>query len=198
MKLLLTGFEPFGGQDINPSWEAVRLLPDTIGDHRLIRLQVPVVFGLAAEKVMAAAEEYTPDAILCVGQAGGRMALSPERVAVNLRDAAIPDNSGVQITDEPVMPDGPAAFFSTLPVKRISEAIRKEGIPSSVSLSAGSFVCNDLYYTLLARYEGTNTRVGFLHVPFLPEQARNDEPSLDLESIRCGLLAAVICILEER
>ena len=196
MILLITGFEPFGGETVNPSWEAVKLLPYSIGTHRIIRLQVPVVFGQAADTVIAAAEELHPDRILCVGQAGGRPALTPERIAINLRDASIPDNLGNQPCDEPVIPGGPTAFFSTLPVNTIAAAIRAAGVSSTVSLSAGSFVCNDLFYRLLARFASSSTQVGFLHVPFLPEQALRGEPSMTLEEIARGLLAGVACLSE--
>ena len=197
MTFLITGFEPFGGQTVNPSWEAVKLLPDSIGPHRICRLQVPVVFGLAADRVIAAAEELRPDRILCVGQAGSRPAMTPERAALNLRDASLPDNSGTQPCDEPVVPGGPAAYFSTLPAKIMAQAIRAAGVPAAVSLSAGSFVCNELFYRLLDHYSGSSTQVGFLHVPFLPEQAMNGEPSLTLEEIARGLLAAVTALTEE-
>ena len=197
MTLLITGFEPFGGETVNPSWEAVKLLPDSIGPHRICKLQVPVVFGLAADCVIAAAEELRPERILCVGQAGGRPAMTPERVALNLRDASIPDNAGAQPCDEPVIPGRPAAYFSTLPVKSMAGAIRAAGVPAAVSLSAGSFVCNELLYRLLDRYAASSTQVGVLHVPFLPEQAKNGQPSLTLEEITCGLLAAVTAFAEE-
>lgn len=197
MKILITGFEPFGGQRINPSREAAQLLPDRLGPHRLYKLQIPVAFGLAADAVIAEAENIHPDRILCVGQAGGRAALTPERIAINLRDASIPDNFGYQPCEEPVIAGGPAAFFSTLPVNTIAEAIRAAGVSSEVSLSAGSFVCNDLFYRLLARYDGSPVKVGFLHVPFLPEQALRGEPSMPLEEIARGLLAGVTCLSED-
>ena len=196
MTLLITGFEPFGGEQINPSWEAVKLLPDTIGPHRICRLQVPVVFGLAADTVLAEAEKIRPDRILCVGQAGGRPALTPERVALNLRDASLPDISGFQPCDEPIDPAGPPACFATLPVKALTHAIGSAGVPAALSLSAGSFVCNELLYRLLEHYAGSSTQVGFLHVPFLPEQARNGQPSLTLTEIARGVLAAVTCLAE--
>lgn len=197
MRILITGFEPFGGQDINPSWEAVRQLPDSLEGHLLRKLQVPVVFGAAAEKVAAEKDSFRPDIILCTGQAGGRSGMTPERVAINLRDASIPDNAGFQPQDEPVLEGGPAALFSTVPVKKMSEAIRSAGVPSAVSLSAGSFVCNDLFYSLLSCCSDSSTRVGFLHVPYLPEQAAGNEPSLPADSLYSGLLAAVRSLLEE-
>ena len=189
--LLITGFDPFGGESVNPSWEAVQRLRDTVGDWQLHKLQIPTVFGRAGETVLSAAETLQPDAILCVGQAGGRSAVTPEAVAINLREARIPDNAGQQPVNVPVDGDGPAAYFSTLPVREMVQAIRAAGIPAELSLSAGAFVCNDVLYTLLRRYEGTPTRVAFVHVPFLPEQAGEGKPSLTLEQITAALKAAV-------
>ena len=143
-KLLITGFDPFGGADRNPSREAVMALPDVIGDYTLIKLEIPTVFGLAAETVLRAAEALCPDVILCVGQAGGRAAITPEVVAINLREARIPDNHGNQPQNLPVIEGGPAAYFSTLPVRHMVEAVKEEGIPCALSYSAGVFVCNDL------------------------------------------------------
>lgn len=194
MNLILTGFEPFGGETVNPSWEAVRALPLELGDKRLYQLRLPVVFGQAAHAVLSAARALNPDAILCVGQAGGRTALTPERVAVNLRQARIPDNAGQQPQKKPVDPEGPEVLFTTLPAERMADAILAAGVPAQVSLSAGAFVCNDLLYTLLRHFEGSETRVGFLHVPYLPEQAKDGQPSLPLEDIIRGLRAAIEAI----
>ena len=188
--LLITGFEPFGGEAVNPSWEAVRRLPDTLGDWTLTRLRVPTVFGLAAETVLGAADPM-PDAILCVGQAGGRAGLTPEVIGVNLRDARIPDNAGNRPEAEPIAPGGPDGLFATVPVRAMARAMEAAGIPARLSLSAGSFVCNDLLYSLLLHFRGTPVRVGFVHVPYLPEQAKNGEPSLPLEEIVRGLRLCV-------
>lgn len=190
-KLLITGYDPFGGASINPAWEAVKLLPDAIGDFRLFKLEIPTVFSLAAERVLEAAAAVQPDVILCIGQAGGRSAVTPERIAVNIRDARIPDNSGNQPKGEFVCPEGPAAYFSTVPVMDMAEAIEKHGLPGTVSNSAGAFVCNDTLYLLLHHYAGTDTKIGFLHVPWLPEQG---SPSLPLEQTCAALIAAIeIC-----
>lgn len=193
--LLITGFDPFGGESVNPAWEAVRRLPDTVGDYRLTRIQIPTRFALAAETVLAAAEADNPDVILCVGQAGGRSAVTPERIAINLNDARIPDNGGFQPTEQPIDPDGPDGIFATVPVSAMARAIRDTGISGQVSLSAGAFVCNDTLYRLLRHYAGTDTRVGFIHVPFLPEQAKEGVPSMTLDQIIAGLTAA-ICALD--
>ena len=187
-KLLITGFDPFGGETTNPSWEAVRSLPDIVGDFMLCKLQIPTVFGQAAEKVLEATHIFQPDVILCIGQAGGRSAVTPERIAVNIRDARIPDNAGNQPRHAFVAPDGPAAYFTTAPVVAMVEHIAAAGIPAAVSNSAGAFVCNDTLYSLLHRFAGTPVAVGFIHVPYLPEQG---EPSLPLEAITSALTAAI-------
>lgn len=187
-KLLITGFDPFGGATVNPAWQAVRLLPDTIGDFEVHKLEIPTVFGKAAETVFAAAETICPDVILCIGQAGGRSAVTPERIAVNIRDAKIPDNEGHVPQGEFCVPGGPAAYFATLPVMEMAAAIREAGLPGVVSNSAGAFVCNDTLYCLLHRYAGTGVRVGFIHVPYAPEQG---EPSLPLVRTGRALEAAI-------
>lgn len=187
-KLLITGFDAFGNGAINPSWEAVRRLPGIIGDFALCKLQIPTVFGLAGETVLQTAAVFQPDVILCVGQAGGRDAVTPERIAVNIRDARIPDNDGSQPRGEFVVPEGPAAYFSTVPVMDMAQAVRDAQIPGTVSNSAGAFVCNDVLYTLLHHYAGTTVKVGFIHVPYLPEQGT---PNLPLEKTIAALCAAI-------
>lgn len=190
-RLLITGFDPFGGEAVNPSWEAVSCLPDQIGDYMLCKLKVPTVFGAAAERILAEAARFQPDVIISVGQAGGREAVTPERIAVNIRDARIPDNAGNQPVGKFVAADGPAAYFSTLPVTEMAEAIRSAGIPAAVSNSAGAFVCNDVLYTLLHHYHGTQVRVGFIHVPRVPEQGT---PNLPLEQTVEALRAAIFAL----
>lgn len=192
-KLLITGFDPFGGESINPAWEAVRLLPDVIRDFELVKLEIPTVFGAAAQVVIDKAEEIHPDAIISVGQAGGRAAVTPEMVGINLRYASIPDNMGALPCDIPIAEGSPAAYFSTLPVRAMAKAICDAGLPGAVSYSAGSFVCNDVLYSLLHRFDGTAVRVGFIHVPFLPEQTA-DKPSLPLEQTAAALRAAIEAI----
>lgn len=189
--LIITGFDPFGGESVNPAWEAVRRLPDCVNGFRLTKIQIPTRFATAAETVFAAAEADTPDAILCVGQAGGRSAITPERIAINLADARIPDNSGFQPMEQPIEEGAPDGIFATVPVSAMAQAIRDAGIPGQVSLSAGAFVCNDTLYRLLRRFAGTQTRVGFIHVPCLPEQAKEGVPSMALEQIIRGLTAAI-------
>ncbi|MBE6960124.1 MAG: pyroglutamyl-peptidase I [Ruminococcaceae bacterium] len=190
-KLLITGFDPFGGEQINPAWEAVNALPEQVGEYTLCKLQIPTVFGLAAEKVLAFADSCHPDAILCIGQAGGRSAITPERIAVNIRDGKIPDNAGFRPNGEQVSADGPAAYFTTLPVADMVAAISTTGVPAVASNSAGAFVCNDTLYSLLHHYAGTAVRVGFIHVPYLPEQGT---PNLPLADIVRGLEAAIFAL----
>ena len=187
-KLLITGFDPFGGETINPAWEAVKRLPDSIGSYMLCKLEIPTVFGQASQKVLALSEEYHPDVVLCIGQAGGRSAVTPERIAVNIRDGKIADNAGFQPNGEPVVANGPAAYFTTVPVNEMVSAISAVGVPSVASNSAGAFVCNDTLYALLHQYAGTATKVGFIHVPYLPEQG---SPNLPLTDIVRALEAAI-------
>ena len=191
-KLLITGFEPFGGETINPSWEAVARLPDRLGNYQLTKLLIPVVFGDAAEAVVTVADKLSPDVILCIGQAGGRAAITPELVGINLRYASIPDNSGNKPEDEPIFEGGAAARFSTLPVRKIADAISAAGIPCKVSYSAGAYVCNDVLYSLLTHFEGSGTAVGFIHVPYCTEQGK--EPCMALFDIARAIIAAVEAI----
>ena len=190
-KLLITGFDPFGGETVNPAWEAVKLLPDTIGEYELCKLEIPTVFGLGAAAVLKAAAEIQPDVILCIGQAGGRAAVTPERIAVNIRDAKISDNAGNQPQGEFVDAAGPAAYFSTVPVDAMAQAIRDASLPGAVSNSAGTFVCNDTLYALLHHYSGSDVKVGFFHVPYLPQQGC---PSLPLADTVRALEAAIKAI----
>jgi pyroglutamyl-peptidase len=193
-KLLITGFDPFGGESLNPSWEAVRALPDTIGPWQVERLMLPTVFGRAAAAVLQAAEKLQPDAVICVGQAGGRSGITPEVVGINLREARIPDNAGQQPVNEPVVPGAPAAYFATLPVRGMVAAMQEEGIACGLSYTAGAFVCNDVLYTLLHHYDGTGVQAGFIHVPWLPEQAKEGQPSMPLSGIVRGLTAAIAAL----
>ena len=190
-KLLVTGFDPFGGESVNPAREAVLRLPDALGGYEITKLEIPTVFGLAAETVLQAAEELCPHAILCVGQAGGRSAVTPEVVAINLREASIPDNAGNIPVNTPVIENAPAAYFATLPVRDMVQAVKECGIPCTLSYSAGTFVCNDLLYTLLHRYRDTDVQVGFVHIPYLPEQAREGKPSMELDTVVEALTAMI-------
>ena len=190
-RILVTGFDPFGGQPVNPAREAVLRLPDTVGGYEITKLEIPTVFGLAAETVLQAASELRPHAILCVGQAGGRSAVTPEVVAINLREASIPDNAGNMPVNTPVIENAPAAYFSTLPVRDMVQAVKERGIPCALSYTAGTFVCNDLLYTLLHRYRDTDVKVGFVHIPYLPEQAGEGVPSMELNTVVEALTAMI-------
>ena len=188
-KLLITGFMPFNGEKINPSWQAVLMLDNQIGDYELTKMLVPVVFEKGAKAVIEKATKLCPDAILCIGQAGGRNAITPELVAINLRHAEIPDNEGNKPQDQPIISGGENAYFSTIPSRKIASAINELGILSKVSYSAGAYVCNDLLYNLLAYYKNTNIKVGFIHVPYCTEQ--NKEPSTDLSNIVKALTTTI-------
>lgn len=172
-RILLTGFDPFGGESINPSWEAVRRLDGKrIGGHRVVARQLPTEFAGSLDLLKAAVREIAPVILLGVGQAGGRTQLSIERVAINVQDARIADNAGAQPVDEPVIADGPAAYFSTLPIKAMLAALHAKGLPAEISQTAGTYVCNHIAYAMLhlaAKRRGM--RAGFIHIPYLPEQA---------------------------
>ncbi|WP_199097319.1 pyroglutamyl-peptidase I [Dyella sp. ASV21] len=194
-RILLTGFTPFGNETINPSWEAVRLLDgQRIGDHVVAARLLPTAFVDARRELELAVRDIEPDILLGVGQAGGRSRLSIERVAINVQDARIPDNAGAQPIDEPVLPGAPAAYFSNLPIKAMLAAVQAAGVPVEISNTAGTFVCNHVAYLMLhlaAQHKGT--RAGFIHIPYLPEQAAGlrDAPSMAKEEVIRGLTAAL-------
>ena len=194
MKILITGFDPFGGETINPASEAVRLVRAPAGVELIRMPDIPTVFSVS-KLVCSEILKGKPDAVLCIGQAGGRRAVTPERIGINLMDAGIPDNRGFQPKDLPIEKLGKAAYFSTLPVKKIAEAITLEGIPCEISNSAGTFVCNSLLYSVLSFIEKEQLpiRAGFLHVPFLPSQTvkKPGYPSLPMEQIVAALEIAL-------
>lgn len=200
MKLLLTAFDPFGGETVNPAQEAVKMVSSRVGNVEVIKCVVPTVFGKSIETVAAAIEDCRPDAVLCIGQAGGRADLTPERIAINLDDASIADNEGNRPVDTPIFPDGKPAYFSTLPVKAMVAAIRAAGIPASLSNTAGTFVCNHLMYGVLYTLEKyyPGVRGGFLHVPYIPSQVTGGRgiPSMSAADIVRGLEAAIAAIGE--
>ncbi|SDP43779.1 pyroglutamyl-peptidase I Cysteine peptidase. MEROPS family C15 [Ralstonia sp. 25mfcol4.1] len=197
--VLLTGFEPFEQEPINPSWEAVRALDgERVGDAVIVARQLPCVFGNAIDAMAQLVESLNPDVVIAVGQAGGRTEMSIERVAINVDDARIADNAGAQPIDNTIAPDGPAAYFSTLPIKAIVRDMRAAGVPAMVSQTAGTFVCNHVFYGLMhalaqRRAAATVTRGGFIHIPYLPEQAARHPgaPSLALDTLIAGLRVAV-------
>lgn len=201
MKLLLTAFDPFGGSSVNPALEAVKLVADRIGDMEIIKMVVPTVFGKSVDVVSTKMAEIKPDAVLCIGQAGGRYDLTPERVAINLDDARIPDNEGNQPIDKVIFADGAPAYFSNLPIKAMVAGIREAGLPASVSNTAGTFVCNHLMYGVLYHIARSypDVRGGFMHVPFVPSQTINlatPAPSMCREDIARGIEAAIAAIAE--
>jgi pyroglutamyl-peptidase len=185
--LLLTGFEPFGGDSLNPSWEVARALSgEVVGSLRIESLQLPCVFAQAPQVLQAALTRLSPDAVLCLGQAEGRSDVTPERVAINIMQARIPDNAGAQPQEEAVVPEGPAAYFTGLPLARIVQRLRELEIPASISNTAGTFVCNQVFYALQHTWGGHGRHSGFVHLPCLPEQAAGMTmtppcPSLPLE-----------------
>lgn len=200
MKILLTAFDPFGGDTINPALEAVKKVRTNVGGAEIVKMMVPTVFGKAHEHVYETMKEEQPDVTLCIGQAGGRFDITPERVAININDARIMDNEGNQPIDTPIFDDGEPAYFSNLPIKAMVERIRKAGIPASVSNTAGTFVCNNLMYGVLYHIakEFPNMRGGFMHVPFIPSQVvnRSNTPAMSLETIAAGIEAALEAIVE--
>ena len=203
MKILVTGFDPFGGESVNPAYEAVKLLPDTIGGAQIFKLEIPTVFSLSGPAVEEGIKKYQPDVVLCVGQAGGRASISVEKVAINFVDARIPDNNGEQPLDEPLQADGPAAYFSTLPVKAMVQHVKDAGLPCYLSFTAGTYVCNSIMYNVLymcdKRYPGI--RAGFIHVPYACGQVvdkANTTPSMPLEPIAKSLEYAIEAIAIDR
>lgn len=199
MKILVTGFDPFGGEPTNPAIESVKRIDDNIEGAEIIKLEIPTVFHKAADVVEAKIKEVKPDVVLSIGQAGGRYGITVERVAINQDDARIEDNEGNQPIDVVIREDGAPAYFSTLPIKAMVEEIKKENLPASVSNTAGTFVCNHIMYQdlYLAEKYG-DIKAGFIHVPFLTEQVvdKKDTASMRLEDIVRGLNAAIRAIVK--
>lgn len=199
MKILITAFEPFNQEKVNPALEAVRQLDPAMIKADLIKLEVPTAFYQAIGRVEAVIQAEQPDIVVAIGQAGGRYGITPERVAINLDDALIKDNLGQQPIDQPIRKDGPAAYFSTLPIKAIVHQLRAAGIPASVSNSAGTFVCNHLMYGILDILTKSypEARGGFIHVPYIPEQVvqKSNQPSMALDDITHGLVIALNTIV---
>lgn len=200
MKVLVTGFDPFGGEKLNPALEAIKSLPSEIQGVEVRWLEVPTVFYKSAKILEEEIRIYQPDIVLCIGQAGGRKGLTPERVAINQDDARIPDNEGNQPIDLPIRQDGAPAYFSSLPIKAMVQAIKKEGLPASVSNTAGTFVCNHLMYQVLylVEKEFPTIKAGFMHIPYMMEQVVNrpTTPAMSLVDIRRGIEAAIGAIIE--
>lgn len=195
MNILVTAFDPFGKEETNPALEAVKLLPDTIGEHTITKLEIPTVFHKLLDVIKQQLKIEHYDAVLAVGQAGGRFELTPERIGINIDDARIADNEGNQPIDETIQEDGAPAYFSNMPVKRITQAIKDADVPASLSNTAGTFVCNHILYQLGYLHATTFPYIqfGFIHVPFIPEQvvSKPNTPSMALSTIVKGLTAAI-------
>lgn len=201
MKILVTGFDPFGGEAVNPAFEAVKQLPNAIAGAEVIKLELPTAFKRSAQVLEQAIKEHMPNAVLCVGQAGGRAKMTVEKVAINLGEARIPDNDDDQPIDEPLISDGETAYFSTLPIKAMVWQMNQGGIPAGVSYSAGTYVCNSIMYhaLYLAQKEFQGLRAGFIHVPFAPEQVVDKTlvtPSMSLSDIAKGLELSIQAMVQ--
>lgn len=200
MRILVTGFDPFGREPINPAIETVKRLPDTIAGAEIIKLEIPTVCHKSLKVIDEAIAKYNPDAVLSIGQAGGRPDITVERVGINVDDCRIPDNEGNQIIDEPVYADGPDAYFVTVPIKAMVQSIQNQGIPASVSNTAGTFVCNHVTYgvchLIATKYPGK--RSGFIHIPFLPQQVtdKKNMPSMSQDLMVKAIEAAIEAIVE--
>lgn len=203
MKILVTGFDPFGGEKINPSSVVLRYLPDSIEKAQIIKQQLPTVFKKSIQQMIDYIDEFKPDVVLAIGQAAGRDALTMERIAINIDDARIPDNEGNQPIDEAIYPEGAAAYFTTLPIKKMVEAIKTAGIPGAVSNSAGTFVCNHVMYGAL-HYANQETapsfRAGFMHIPIIDEQAEGSSEiyHMKLKDLVTGIIAALKSLAEDQ
>lgn len=199
MKVLVTGFQPFGGSTVNPAYEAVKLLPASIGEAEIVKLELPVVLGEGGDMLIEAIEKERPDIVICVGQAGGRAALTVERVGINLRECGgFPDNAGNAPDGEKIREDGENAYFATVPVKAMVKRCREQGIPAALSYTAGSHVCNDVMYTLLYHLKRHHPDVtgGFIHVPFAIEQGVGvlkpaSTPTMPVPYIAKGLVCCI-------
>ena len=194
-KILVTGFDPFGGEKVNPALEVIKLLPKKVGENEVRILEIPTVYRKSVEKIEKEIESYKPDYVLSIGQAGGRASISIERVAINIDDFRIKDNEGNQPIDENIFEDGENAYFSTLPIKSIQDELSKNNIPSSISNTAGTFVCNHVFYGVRylveKKYKGKKS--GFIHIPYLPEQVigKANTPSMSLDNILKGITIAI-------
>lgn len=195
MKVLVTGFDPFGGEKVNPAYETVKRLDDEIEGAEIVKLELPTVFRKSIHILEEALEKEKPDIVICVGQRGGADKINLERVAINISDARIPDNEGNQPVDEPIFDDGNNAYFSKLPIKAIVEELNKNKIPAEISNSAGTYVCNHIMYGLLYNIDKKYSNIigGFIHIPFIPEQVidKRKTPSMSLEYMVEALTIAI-------
>lgn len=199
MKILVTGFDPFGKETINPAIEAVKRLEDEIAGAHIIKLEIPTIAHTSLKVIEKAIAEYEPDMVLSIGQAGGRSDITVERIGINIDDYRIQDNAGNQPVDEKIFEDGPAAYFVNLPIKAMVKSMREAGIPASISNTAGTFVCNHVTYGVryLLEKRGKGQKSGFIHIPYLPSQVidKPGQPSMALECIVKGLTAAITAMV---
>ncbi len=202
MKAIITGFDPFGGESVNPAFEAVKLLPDSIEGCEIIKLEIPTVFYKSVEKLSEHVRKEKPDFVICIGQAGGRFNITPEAVAINKNEARIPDNEGNKPSDEVIRQDGKNAYFASIPNKAIIKALHEGSVPAQMSFTAGTYVCNHLFYGLmyLIEKEFPNMRGGFIHVPFSSSQAvsKKNTPHMKLEEIARGLELAISATVKNK
>lgn len=203
MKILVTGFDPFGGEKVNPAYEAVKLLPDEIHGAQIVKLEIPTVFSKCGPAVEEGIKKHQPDVVLCVGQAGGRSSVTIEKAAINFADARIPDNQGEQPVDEPLQADGETAYFTTLPIKAMMQNVREHGLPCSISYTAGTYVCNAVMYNVLylCAKQYPHIRAGFIHVPYASSQVVDKAagtPSMTLEAIEKSLEYGIEAIVDEK
>lgn len=199
-KILITGFDPFGGEKVNPALEAVKKISDNVAGAEVIKVEIPTVFGKSIKKLEEAIEANKPDVVICVGQAGGRFDITPERVAINLSDARIKDNDGNSPVDEKIFEDGDTAYFTNLPVKAMVKEMKDNGIPGSLSTTAGTYVCNHLMYGVLYLIDKKypTMKGGFIHVPFIPSQVldKKNTPAMNLDDITRGLECCIKAVVE--
>ena len=195
MKVLVTGFEPFGKETINPSLEVIKKLDDKIMESEIIKLKLPTVFGKSIDILENVLEKEKPDIVLCIGQAGGRDKITIERVAINISDARIPDNEGNEPIDEVIFEDGDTAYFSNIPIKKMVEEMKTNNIPAAISNTAGTYVCNHIMYGLLYNIDKKYPKMkgGFIHIPYIPEQVieKANAPSMSLDNIVKGISIAI-------
>jgi pyroglutamyl-peptidase len=197
-KVLVSGFEPFGGSQVNPSQLLVQALEkENFTEVNFSAIVLPVEFTKSSEMLLRKIKDVGPDVVISFGQAEGRSGITPEKVAINFDDARIPDNSGDKRTQVKIDAHGPDAYFSTLPVEKIVEALKEEEIPTSLSLSAGAFVCNHLFYSTQNALKGTGIRSGFIHLPLVPEQQEEfpGQPTMDLATMVRGARTAILSTL---
>ncbi len=200
MKILITGFDSFGGEKMNPSYESVKKLPDKILGWEVVKIEIPTVINKSMDKIVNNIKKIKPDVVICVGQAGGRSCITPEKIAININDFAIKDNEGNKVVGEKIQQEGDDGYFSTLPVNKIVEDLRKKGIPSDISYTAGTFVCNDVFYNLMyyVKNNKLNIRCGFIHIPFVFEQVvdKKNTSAMTLEMITRGLDSVIKTVIQ--